>query len=40
MGTALIGTASLAQLNAALAAAEKGPLPPEVIARAMALLAE
>jgi aryl-alcohol dehydrogenase-like predicted oxidoreductase len=39
MGTALIGTASLDQLEAALAAAEKGPLSPEAIARANSLLA-
>jgi L-galactose dehydrogenase/L-glyceraldehyde 3-phosphate reductase len=38
IGTALIGTASLDQLEAAIAAAEKGPLPPPVLARAAALL--
>lgn len=38
MSTALIGTASLEQLEAALAAAEHGPLPPEVLARVAALL--
>lgn len=37
MGTALIGTASLEQLEAAIAAAEQGPLPPAVLARAAAL---
>ncbi len=38
MGTALIGTASQAQLEVAIAAAEKGPLSAEVMARARALL--
>ena len=38
MGTALIGTASLEQLEAAIAAAERGPLPAAVLARAAALL--
>jgi aryl-alcohol dehydrogenase-like predicted oxidoreductase len=39
MGCALIGTASLDQLETAIAAAEKGPLPPAAIARIGALLA-
>lgn len=39
MGTALIGTASLDQLEVAIAAAELGPLPAELVARAAALLA-
>ncbi|MBL6456265.1 aldo/keto reductase [Belnapia sp. T6] len=39
MGTALIGTASLDQLEAAIAAAERGPLPPPVLERMAALLA-
>lgn len=39
MGTALIGTASQDQLEQAIAAAEKGPLSAETIARARALLA-
>jgi aryl-alcohol dehydrogenase-like predicted oxidoreductase len=38
IGTALIGTASLEQLDTAIAAAEKGPLPAPVLARAAALL--
>ena len=38
IGTALIGTASLGQLEAAIAAAEKGPLPAETLARIAALL--
>jgi len=38
IATALIGTASLEQLEAAIAAAGRGPLPPEALARAMALL--
>ncbi len=39
MGTALIGTASQEQLEVAIAAAEKGPLPPPVLERIAALLA-
>ncbi len=39
MGTALIGTASVGQLEVALAAAERGPLPAETLARIDALLA-
>jgi L-galactose dehydrogenase/L-glyceraldehyde 3-phosphate reductase len=39
LGTALIGTASLEQLEVAIAAAEKGPLPPPVLARIPGLLA-
>ncbi len=39
MGTALIGTASQEQLEQALAAAAKGPLAAETVARARALLA-
>ena len=39
IGTALIGTASLGQLEVALAAAERGPLPPPVLERIAALLA-
>lgn len=39
MGTALIGTASLDQLEAAIAAAEKGPLPAATLERMAALLA-
>lgn len=39
MGTALIGTASVEQLEEAITAAEKGPLPPETLARMAALLA-
>ena len=39
IGTALIGTADLHQLEQALAAAAKGPLPAATIARARALLA-
>ena len=38
MGTALIGTASLDQLEAALAAAERGALPPATLDRIGALL--
>ena len=38
MGTALIGTASLDQLETAIAAAERGPLPPATLARISALL--
>lgn len=38
IGTAMIGTASLDQLEAAIAAAEKGPLPAPAVARARALL--
>ncbi|MGH3342055.1 MAG: aldo/keto reductase [Carbonactinosporaceae bacterium] len=37
VSTALIGTASLAQLDTAIAAAEKGPLPAEAMRRAAAL---
>lgn len=40
MATALIGTASLGQLEIALAAAEKGPLPAATLARIDTLLAE
>jgi L-galactose dehydrogenase/L-glyceraldehyde 3-phosphate reductase len=39
MGTALVGTASLEQLEQAIAAAERGPLPPPVLERVAALLA-
>lgn len=39
IGTALIGTASQEQLEVALAAAAKGPLPGDVLARVAALLA-
>jgi L-galactose dehydrogenase/L-glyceraldehyde 3-phosphate reductase len=39
MGTALIGTASLEQLDQAIAAAGWGPLPPTVLERVAALLA-
>ena len=39
IGTALIGTASLQQLEVALAAVERGPLPPPVLQRVAALLA-
>lgn len=39
MGTALIGTASLDQLETAIAAAEKGPLPAATLERMAALLA-
>jgi aryl-alcohol dehydrogenase-like predicted oxidoreductase len=39
MGTALIGTASLGQLETAIAAAERGPLPAPVLARIGALFA-
>jgi L-galactose dehydrogenase/L-glyceraldehyde 3-phosphate reductase len=39
IGTALIGTASLAQLDAAIAAAEQGKLGAETLARMQALLA-
>ena len=39
IGTALIGTASLDQLEVALAAAERGPLPPPVLEGIAALLA-
>ncbi|WP_149537941.1 aldo/keto reductase [Siccirubricoccus phaeus] len=39
IGTALIGTASVEQLEVAIAAAEKGPLPAETLARIGALLA-
>ena len=39
MGTALIGTASVEQLEVALAAAAQGPLPAETLARIDALLA-
>ena len=39
MGCALIGTASLEQLEAAIAAVERGPLPAEALARIDALLA-
>ena len=38
MGCALIGTASLGQLEAAIAAVGQGPLPPAAIARVGALL--
>jgi aryl-alcohol dehydrogenase-like predicted oxidoreductase len=38
MGTALIGTASLDQLDQAIAAAERGPLPPPVLERIAALM--
>lgn len=40
MGTALIGTASVDQLEVALAAAQKGPLAPATLARIEALLAK
>ena len=39
MGCALIGTASLGQLQAGLAAVAKGPLPPAALARINELLA-
>jgi L-galactose dehydrogenase/L-glyceraldehyde 3-phosphate reductase len=39
IATALIGTASIEQLEIAIAAAEKGPLPVETLARIAALLA-
>jgi aryl-alcohol dehydrogenase-like predicted oxidoreductase len=39
MSLALIGTASLEQLDQAIAAAERGPLPPPVLERIAALLA-
>ena len=39
MGSALIGTASLEQLEVAIAAAGKGPLPPPVLERIAALWA-
>jgi L-galactose dehydrogenase/L-glyceraldehyde 3-phosphate reductase len=38
IGTALVGTASVEQLETALAAARKGPLPAETLARIAALL--
>jgi aryl-alcohol dehydrogenase-like predicted oxidoreductase len=38
IATALIGTASVEQLETAIAAAERGPLPPEALARIAALL--
>jgi L-galactose dehydrogenase/L-glyceraldehyde 3-phosphate reductase len=39
MGTLLVGTASVEEFEAALAAMEKGPLPPEALRRAEALAA-
>jgi L-galactose dehydrogenase/L-glyceraldehyde 3-phosphate reductase len=39
ISTALIGTASIEQLEVAIAAAEKGPLPAETLARIGTLLA-
>ena len=37
--TVLVGTATLGELETAVAAVEKGPLPPEALARAAALQA-